>query len=182
MRVRLLTLTLCAAALLFVAAPARAQNDRVQFFSNIHIGPNDTANNAVCFFCSVDAEGPVNGNIVAFFSHVNVRTTVDQNVVSFFSNMNVLPGSSVDQNLVTMFGSVHVDNGAHVGQNAVTMFGSFYAADSASIDGNRVYFPFWLFGIPTLLIGLVIYVIVREVRERRYRRQWMASQAMGPRA
>jgi hypothetical protein len=181
MRARLLTFTLCAAAFLSVAAPARAQNDRVQFFSNIHVGPNDTAGNAVCFFCSVDAEGPVNGNIVAFFSHVSVHSTVDQNVVSFFSKMNVLPGSTVHQNLVTMFGSVRVENGAHVDQNAVTMFGSFYAADSASIDGNRVYFPFWFFGIPALLLGLVIYVIVRELRERRYRRQWMASQAMGPR-
>jgi hypothetical protein len=77
-----------------------------------------------------------------------------------------------------MFGSVRLGDGAHVDQNAVTMFGSFYAADSASVGGNRVYFPFWLFGIPALLFGLLIYVIVRAVRERRFQREWMASQAM----
>ena len=113
--------------------------------------------------------------------HAHIGNAVRQNVVSIFSSVTAQPNASIEQNLVNIFGKVRLSDGAHVGQNVVALFGATQFAPSSTIDGNRVMLPFWLFGIPTLLIGLVIYVIVREVRERRYRRQWMASQAMGPR-
>ncbi|WP_058185386.1 hypothetical protein [Terracidiphilus gabretensis] len=182
MRARLLCLTLCAAALLFVATPARADNgNSVQFFTDLRIDPNKSVENAVCFFCSVHAEGEINGNLVVLFGSAHISNAVHQNVVSIFSSVTAQPNASIEQNVVNIFGNVRLGDGAHVGQNIVALFGATEFAPTTIIDGNRVIMPFWIFGIPTLLIGLVIYVIVREVRERRYRRQWMASQAMGPR-
>jgi hypothetical protein len=177
MRVRLLSLCLCAAALLFFAAPAGAESNSVQFFTDLRVAPDKPVENAVCFFCSVHAEGEINGNLVILFGNAHVASTVHQNVVSIFSSVTALPNASIDQNVVNIFGKVRLGDGAHVGQNVVAMFGATQLAPSATIDGNRVIFPFWLFGIPALVVGLVIYVIVRELRERRFRREWMASQA-----
>ena len=182
MRARMLCLTLCAAALLLVAPPAHAQdNNSVQFFTDLRVDPGKPVENAVCLFCSVHAEGEINGNLVVIFGNAHIGTAVHQNVVSIFSSVTAAPNASIEQNVVNIFGKVRLGDGAHVGQNIVALFGATQFAPSSVVDGNRVIMPFWLFGIPTLLIGLVIYVIVREVRERRYRRQWMASQAMGPR-
>ncbi len=181
MRVRLLCLTLCAAALLFMATPARADSNSIQFFTDLRVEPDKPVENAVCFFCSVHAEGEINGNLVILFGNAHISSAVHQNVVSIFSSVNAQSDASIEQNLVNIFGKVRLGDNAHVGQNVVALFGMTEFSPSSVIDGNRVLLPFWVFGIPTLLFGLVIYVIVRELRERRYRRQWMASQAMGPR-
>ena len=181
MRARLLCLTLCTAAFLALAVPARADSNSVQFFTDLRVTPDKPVENAVCFFCSVHAEGEIHGNLVILFGNAHISSTVHQNVVSIFSSVTALPNTSIDQNLVNIFGSVHLGENAHVGQNLVAIFGVTAFAPTAAIDGNRVIFPFWLFGIPALLIGLLIYVLVRELRERRYRRAWMASQAARPR-
>ena len=181
MRARLLTLCLTVAAFLGVAVPAHANSNSVQFFTDLHVDQGKPVENAVCFFCSVHAEGEINGNLVILFGNAHIGSAVHQNVVSIFSSVTAQPNASLDQNVVNIFGSLRLGDNAHVGQNIVGLFGATEFSPTAVIDGNRVIMPFWLFGIPTLLIGLVIYVIVRELRERRYRRQWMASQAMGPR-
>jgi hypothetical protein len=178
---RLLSFTLCATAFLGVAVPARADSNSVQFFTDLRVQQGKPVENAVCFFCSVHAEGEVNGNLVILFGNAHINSTVHQNVVSIFSSVTALPNANIDQNLVNIFGSVRLGDSAHVGQNVVAMFGVTEFAPSAAVDGNRVIFPFWLFGIPTVLFGLLIYVIVRAVRERRMRRAWMASHAAGPR-
>ena len=181
MRARLLCLTLCTAAFLGLAVPARADNNSVQFFTDLRVAPDKPVENAVCFFCSVHADGDVNGNLVILFGNAHIGSTVHQNVVSIFSSVTALPNASIDQNLVNIFGKVRLGDSTHVGQNVVAMFGSTEFAPSATIDGNRVIFPFWIFGIPAVLLGLLIYVLVRELRERRMRRAWMASQAVRPR-
>jgi hypothetical protein len=178
MRARLLILCLCAASFLCLAVPARAEGNSVQFFTDLRVAPDKPVENAVCFFCSVHAEGEINGNLVILFGNAHVNSTVHQNVVSIFSSVTALPNATIDQNLVNIFGSVRLGDGAHVGQNLVAMFGVTQQASSATVDGNRVIFPFWLFGIPALLLGLLIYTIVHRARERRLHREWIASQAV----
>ena len=181
MYARLLSFTLCAAALLGVAVPARADSNSVQFFTDLRVAPDKPVENAVCFFCSVHADGEVNGNLVILFGNAQINSTVHQNVVSIFSSVTALPNANIDQNLVNIFGSVRLGESAHVAQNVVAMFGVTEFAPSATVDGNRVIFPFWIFCIPAVLFGLMIYVIVRALRERRMRKAWMASHAAGPR-
>lgn len=182
MRARLLCFTLCAAAFLGLAVPARADSNSVQFFTDLRVDQGKPVENAVCFFCSVHAQGEINGNLVILFGNAQIGSAVHQNVVSIFSSVDALPNASIDQNLVNIFGSVRLGDGAHVDQNVVAMFGATQFAPSSTVGGNRVIFPFWIFGIPALLLGLLIYVLVRELRDRRYRRQWMAAHAMKPQA
>ena len=180
MRLRLLCLSLCLAAFLGLAVPARADSNSVQFFTDLRVEQGKPVENAVCFFCSVHADGEINGNLVILFGNAHISSTVHQNVVSIFSSVTALPNTEIGQNLVNIFGAVRLGDNAHVGQNVVALFGSTAFVPSATVDGNRVIFPFWIFCIPPVL-GLLIYVLVRELGGRRMRREWMASQAARPR-
>jgi hypothetical protein len=181
MRMRFLGLFVLVAALFAAAPPAHADNgNSVQFFTHLRIEPGKTVENAVCFFCSIDAEGEINGNLVVFFGNARVKSAVHQNMVSFFSDVTTLPNASIDQNSVNIFSHLRVDENVHIGQNVVAIFASTDIARSATIDGNRVLFPFWLFGIPAVLLGFIIYAIVNAIRERHYRAH-MANYPYPPR-
>jgi hypothetical protein len=47
--------------------------------------------------------------------------------------------------------------------------GGFRAADSVTVGGDRVVQPAWLFWVPLLALGLLIFWVVREVRNHRRR-------------
>jgi hypothetical protein len=179
MRLRLLSLCLCAAAFLCLAAPARAEDDSVEFFSDVHIAPGKPVQNAVCFFCSIDVESKVNGNLVTFFSDVHVGSDVHRNMVNFFSSVTARPNVSIRQNAVNFFSDVQLKDGVHVGENVVAMFGVTEISPAATVSGNRVLFPFWLFGGPMMLLGPMIYYIMRELKYRRYR-DWLRQQPLPP--
>ena len=78
------------------ATPALAENDEVQFGSDIRVGPDSTIHDAVCFFCSVDVQGKATGDIVVFFGSVHVSGDAQHDLVNFFGNfmMNWTGGSS----------------------------------------------------------------------------------------
>ena len=182
MRLRLLGFCLIAAALFAAAPMARANEDAVHFFSDIRVPADSSAHDAVCFFCSVYADGEINGNVVVFFGNVHVGSIAHHDVVNFFGGVTAADHAVIEHDLVNFFGSVRLGENTSVSRDMVSMFGMTHIAPSASVHGNSVTFPFWLFGGPMLLMVLAIYVIVREMRERRFRREWMASQAaMGQR-
>ena len=54
---RVLATFLLGVALAAASTPVRAEQDAVQFFSNIEVSSGSTVHDAVCFFCSVDIEG-----------------------------------------------------------------------------------------------------------------------------
>ncbi len=165
----LLRLSLCAAAIFAVALPALAQSNSVQFFSNTNIPQGQPVGNAVCFFCNVDVQAEVNGNLVVFFGHARTASAVHGNVVTFFGNTTVQPSVTVDQNVVNFFGRTRIEDSAHVGGNMVSMFGDAEIAPTAIISGNHVLFSFWLFLGPVLLLAAALYIILHELRQRRYR-------------
>jgi hypothetical protein len=153
-----------------MATPARAGQDIVQFGNAIDVAPNQTIHDAVCFFCSVNIKGAVNGDVVVFFGSVNVEGHANHDVVNFFGEVRATDDSSIGHDLVNFFGGVRLGKNVNVGQDTVVMFGSLRAADSASVGGSRVVEPGWIFWGPVSAIALFIYFIVHELRNARRRR------------
>jgi hypothetical protein len=164
-----LVLCLLAAALAAAALPARADGDAVHFGSDIHVAAGDAVHDAVCFFCSVDVEGKVNGDLVVFFGSVHIAGGAERDVVNFFGSVRADDGVEIGRDLVSFFGYVGLGENVSVGHDLVAMIGSTHLADSVRIGNDRVVQPGWILDFPLLLMLLVLFLVVREYRAWRYR-------------
>jgi hypothetical protein len=171
---RILVSCLLSAALAFAATSAHASRDEVQFGSNIKVPQGTSIHDAVCFFCSVDAQGTVDHDIVVFFGNVRIAGHADHDVVNFFGSVRAEDNASVGHDLVSFFGSIRLGDNVSVGNDMVAMFGGVSAPDSVSVGGNRVVQPGWILWIPLMIAGVIIIVVVREVRAWR-RRQYYGN-------
>ncbi len=168
---RFLALSLFAtAALALAASPARGETDAVQFFNNIEVTPDAPVNDAVCFFCNVDAHGEVRGDIVVLFGNVRLDGQAHQDVVNFFGNVTAADNSAIGGDLVSFFGSIRLGENVRVNQDMVAMFGTVRAPASVSIGQDHVVFSPWVFFGPFLVIFAIVFFIVHEIRVRRDRR------------
>ena len=161
------------AFLVLAATPARADRDAVQFGSNIVVPADSSVHDAVCFFCSVNAEGNIDHDVVVFFGNVHVHSHANHDVVSFFGSVRADDNAVITHDLVSFFGSIHLGENASVGNDMVAMFGGLHMADSATVAGNRVIQPGWVLWIPLMLIGGIVTLIVSEIRRHR-RNAWLA--------
>jgi hypothetical protein len=175
---RILAVTLLCAA--FACVPAHAEEDAVQFFSNIHVEPDATVHDAVCFFCSVDLEGKATGDVVVFFGNTHITSDAQHDVVNFFGSVTADDNANIGHDLVSIFGSIRLGENVRVGEDLVAMFGSLRAADSVSVEGSRVVEPAILFFGPLIFFVVVFILIVREFRAYR-RRVWMRAYQFPPR-
>ncbi len=166
---RIFPLGFACAALAFAAIPAHADRDAVSFGNNIHVAKDATVHDAVCFFCSVVAEGEVQGDIVVFFGNIHISGEARHDVVNFFGKVTVEDGVSIGQDLVSMFGVVRLGQNVSVGKDMVAMFGSVRAPSTVTVGNDRVIQPGWILWIPLLLVGTVVIVIAREIRANRRR-------------
>lgn len=166
---RVLAVGLLGAAFTFAVKPAHASNDAVQFGSNIHVTPDSTVHDAVCFFCSVNVEGKVAGDIVVFFGNIHIAGDAQHDVVNFFGEVSAEESASIGNDLVSIFGSIRLGEDVSVGKDLVAIFGSLRAPDSISVGGDRVVQPGWVFFGPLIMLLLVIILIVREYRSYRRR-------------
>jgi len=175
---RILAFSLLCAA--FASTHARAEEDAVQFFSNIHVSPASTVHDAVCFFCNVDLEGKATGDVVVFFGNTHIATEAQHDVVNFFGNVTADENATVDHDLVSMFGSIRLGENVHVGEDLVAMFGSLHTGDNVSVDGDRVVQPAFIFYGPMIFLVVVFILIVREFRAYR-RRVFLRGYGFPPR-
>ena len=164
---RILTVALLCAAI--ASTPARAEQDAVQFFSNIEIAAGSQVHDAVCFFCSVDDEGKVTGDIVVFFGNVHIASSAQHDVVNFFGRVTADDNASIDHDLVSMFGNVRLGENVHVGEDLVTMFGTLHTGQGVTVERDRVVQPAIVFFGPLFFLILVVILIVREYRAYRRR-------------
>ncbi|HEY1984771.1 MAG TPA: hypothetical protein VGG85_05140 [Terracidiphilus sp.] len=176
---RLLHVCLLAAALGVLAIPAFAERDIVQFGSTIHVARDTSIHDAVCFFCSVDADGTVEGDIVVFFGDVHIAGHANHDVVNFFGGVTADSNATVGQNMVSMFGSIRLGENVSIGKDLVAMFGGIHAPSSVSVGGDRVIQPGWVFWGPLLIFALVVVFVVREFRNQR-RREYMRRYPFPP--
>ena len=171
---RLLSVFLLASALLLAATPARADKDIVQFGSNINVAEGHSIHDAVCFFCSVNAKGDIDHDVVVFFGNVRIAHQSRHDVVVFFGSIRAEDDAAIGHDMVNFFGSTHLGENVSVGGDAVVMFGGMHAADTVNIAGSRVSQPIWIFWTPLIVLGLIITLIVHEVRSYRRRRYYAA--------
>jgi hypothetical protein len=169
-------LLLCAA---LAPAAARAEQDEVQFFSNIHVSSGSTVHDAVCFFCSVDVEGKATGDVVVFFGNTHIATEAHHDVVNFFGRVTADDNASIDHDLVSMFGSIRLGENVHVGEDLVAMFGTLQTGNGVTVDRDRVVQPAILFYVPLIFLIVILILIIREFRAWR-RRAFMRSWGYPP--
>ena len=176
---RLFSAILLASAVLLVSTPARAEKDDVQFGSNINVAEGHSIHDAVCFFCSVNAKGDIDHDVVVFFGNVHIAHQSQHDVVVFFGSVRADDDAVIGHDLVNFFGTTHLGENVSVGGDAVVMFGGMSAADSVNIAGSRVAQPIWVFWTPLIVLGLIVTLIVHEVRSFR-RRQYFAAYGYAP--
>jgi hypothetical protein len=175
---RVLAFTLLCAA--FASTRAHAEEDAVQFFSNIDVSPASTVHDAVCFFCSVNLEGKATGDVVVFFGNTHIATNAEHDVVNFFGNITADDNATIDHDMVSMFGNIRLGENVHVGQDLVAMFGTLHAGNNVSVDGDRVVQPAFIFYGPLIFLVVVLILIIREFRAYR-RRVFLRGYGFPPR-
>lgn len=166
---RILAAGLFAGLLAAAPTPARANDDVVQFFSDIHVTPDTPVHDAVCFFCSVHDDGTINHDVVVFFGSIDITGSARHDVVSLFGSVDAHDNASIDHDLVSIFGGLRLGENVTVGHDAVAVFSSIEARPSAMIKGSRVSIPAVLFWGPLMIPILLIVLIVYLVRERSHR-------------
>lgn len=166
---RFLVLLLLCGVMAALCVPARADQDAVQFFSNIHVDQGSTVHDAVCFFCSVDLEGKATGDVVVFFGNTHVSTESQHDVVNFFGNVTADDNASIGNSMVSFFGNVRLGENVHVGEDLVSMFGVLHTGQGVSVDGDRVVQPAIVFFGPAIFLAIIIILVVREYRSYRRR-------------
>jgi len=164
---RILALTLLCAA--FASTRARAEQDAVQFFSNIEVAPDSTVHDAVCFFCSVNVEGKATGDVVVFFGNTHIANDAHHDVVNFFGRVTADDNATIDHDLVSIFGGVRLGKDVHVGEDLVAIFGTLHSGEGVTVDGDRVVQPAILFFGPFIFLMAILILIVREFRAYRRR-------------
>jgi hypothetical protein len=159
---------LIGAALAAASAPARADQDAVQFFHNLTVTPNEPVHDAVCFFCGVHIDGKATGDIVVFFGDIHLDGVAEHDVVDFFGNITATDNSRIEHDTVSLFGNVRLGQNASVGHDLVALFGSVHAPGSAAIGKDHVTISGWILYGPLLVIALLI-VLLYERRAHRLR-------------
>ena len=165
---RTLALALFCAA--FASTCARADQDAVQFFSNIHVAEGSQVHDAVCFFCNLDAEGKVTGDAVVFFGNIHIASAAQHDVVSIFGQITADDNATIDHSLVSIFGGIRLGDNVHVGQDLVAIFGSLHTGQGVTVEGDRVAEPAMLFYGPFIFRAVVFVLLLREFRAWRRRR------------
>jgi hypothetical protein len=167
---RISALLLLTVALSLAPVAAFADRDAVQFGSDIHVAKDGSVHDAVCFFCSVDAQGEIKGDVVVFFGNVRIAGRADHDVVNFFGKVKTEDDVVIGGDLVSMFGTIRMGENGSVGKDMVAMFGAIQAPDSVTVAGNRVAQPLWVFLGPLLLVGGIVVFVLHEIRIRQSRR------------
>ena len=174
MKLRALVFPLFVAAVAFAPLRASANNDMVQFGSDISVSAERSVHDAVCILCSVDVDGEVTGDVVAILGGVHINGKAQHDVVNILGRTRLSDGAFVGRDLVNILGSVRAGENVQVGHDLVVILGDLRAPASLGVGRDRVVQPFWLLWIPFLILGSIVTVIVRAFRSWHMRRMYMA--------
>jgi hypothetical protein len=141
------------ACVLATSAVAQGSHDRTQFGHDITIGADESASEATCFGCSVHIRGRVDGDVTTFGGSIIVEqdASVGGDTTSFGGDVRLGGGTKVKD--VSVFGGrVRRDPGAEV------------EGDVTTFAGGAGLWLFLIFGLPVVLLGAVIALIVWLIR------------------
>jgi len=164
---RLFLYVLCTAALVG-SAFGEGSHDRTQFGHEIIVGPGEKATDVTCFSCSVRVRGRVTGDLTTFGG---VRGRVTGDLTTFGGTVVIEQDGEVSGDTTVFAGDLRLESGARVRE--VTVFGGKFRRDpSASVRGDVTTFGggaalwmFIVFGLPFLVVGAFIALIVWLVRK-----------------
>jgi hypothetical protein len=147
---------------LTVAAPTRlfaSGADRVQFFQNIDVGPDEKVGDVVCLACSIRMAGSA-GDTVAILGSIVVDGKVNGDVVAVAGGIRLNEDASVSGDTVA------VGKGLQRHPNATVK------GEIVSQSGPLVFLAliFGLFVVPLLPIVLIVALIVWLLRRNSYPR------------
>ncbi|MBX6360125.1 hypothetical protein [Pseudacidobacterium ailaaui] len=129
---------------------AYASSSRVSFFHDIKVSAAEETDDLVCFFCTVHADGKINGDVVSFFGGVLLNNT------------------EASGDVVSFFGPVKLNGDAHIGGDCVVFGAPLDRSDDASINGDSVQLPLVIFVLPVIILVLILYGLVALIRRRKY--------------
>ena len=156
MNVRMPVILMSLVALLIVAPSAeyaKGDQDRVQFFQSITVGPEEHIGDAVCIFCSIRMGGTC-GDAVAVMGSIVVDGTVNGDAVSVGGGIKLGEDASVNGDAVA------IGQGVSRHPNAVVKGDVVSQAGPAILLGLII--------IPLLPVILVVVFVVWLVRRNRY--------------
>jgi len=150
---RLLTAFVLASLAFSTPAVAGNSHDRTQFGHDVTVGADEQVSEVTCFGCSVRVRGNVAGDVTTFGGTILVED-----------------GGQIAGDLTSFGGDVRLDSGSEV--QSITVFGGKIRRDPrASVSGDVTTFAggsalwlFLIFGLPFLLLGGIIWLIVWLVR------------------
>jgi hypothetical protein len=148
----------CLLAVLIVAAAtgsalAEGSHERTQFGHDISIGPDEQASDVTCFNCSVRVHGQVTGDVTTFGGNVIIERdgSIGGDLTVFAGDLRLDSGATVKD--VTVFGgSIRRDPQASIG------------GDVTTIAGGAALWLFVIFGLPLLVLGAFIALIIWLIR------------------
>ncbi len=94
-RILLIPLLFLCAFPLAAQSPQRNPEDRAQFFHDINIGPNGTANVVQCFGCNVHIRGHVTGDVLTIGGSIYISGLVDGNALAIGGHIESQSGRRV---------------------------------------------------------------------------------------
>ena len=140
---------------LALGAPAFAEgsHDRTQFGHDVTIGADEKVAEVSCFSCSVRIRGHVDGDVTTFGGSVVVEHSgfIGGDTTTFGGDLRLDGGATV-KNVTVFGGRIRRDSGASVG------------GDVATFGGGAGLWLFIVFGLPFLILGAFIALIVWLVR------------------
>ncbi len=98
-----------------VSAPVRDLGEVTNYFLNVEVGPEDTAQNIVCIYCSIHASGAVSGDLVAIGGDIEILGKVEGDVVAVGGGVKLGPGAQVSGDAVSLGGTLGLGAQAKVG-------------------------------------------------------------------
>lgn len=140
---------------LTVSIPAFADgsHERTQFGHDIVVSSTDKATEVTCFGCSIRIRGQVASDVTAFGGSVVIEENgqVGGDTTVFGGDLRLDNGAEVRD--VTVFGGkVHRDPGATV------------TGDVTTFAGGAALWLFLIFGVPFLILGGLIALVIWLVR------------------
>ncbi|HYM74495.1 MAG TPA: polymer-forming cytoskeletal protein [Candidatus Dormibacteraeota bacterium] len=139
--------------MLSTAAFAAGPHERTQVGHSITIRADEEVSEATCFGCSIHVRGHVAGDITSFGGSIVIEENgeVGGDATSFGGDVRLDKGVKVSGDVVVFGGRLRRDPAASVGGDVTSMGGG----------------PAWLFlifGLPLLVLGAIIALIVWLVR------------------
>jgi hypothetical protein len=96
----------CAISAAAISAPPKNPHDRIQFFQDIIVDANDTANVVQCFGCNVHVRGHVTGDIITGGGSIYISGPVDGDAAAIGGHINVNSGGELQGKALAIGGYV----------------------------------------------------------------------------